>query len=65
MIDQKKKQSHESLMLMKEQINKISWIKNRSNKFNEDFGEEELNRKLLEEDNIVVASWINDMGIAQ
>ena len=50
---------------MKEQINKIAWIKNRSNKFNEDFGEEELNRKLLEEDNIVVASWINDMGIAQ
>jgi hypothetical protein len=36
----------------------------RSNKFNEnDIDEEQQIKKLLEEDNVVLASWINDMGM--
>jgi hypothetical protein len=37
----------------------------RSNKFNENDIEEEIQiKKLLEEDNVVLASWINDMGMS-
>jgi len=37
----------------------------RSNKFNEnDIDEEQQIKKLLEEDNVVLASWINDMGMS-
>jgi hypothetical protein len=37
----------------------------RSNKFNENDIEEEIQiKKLLEEDNVVLASWINEMGMS-
>lgn len=49
---------------MKEVLNKFAML-DRENKFNEnDIDEEQQIRKLLEEDNVVVSSWINDMGMS-
>jgi len=51
-------------VLLKEALNQFS-ILSRSNKFNEnDIDEEQQIKKLLEEDNVVVSSWINDMGMS-
>ena len=54
----------ESVVLLKEALNQFSML-SRSNKFNEnDIDEEQQIKKLLEEDNVVVSSWINDMGMS-
>jgi hypothetical protein len=51
-------------VLLKEALNQFAML-SRSNKFNEnDIDEEQQIKKLLEEDNVVVASWINDMGMS-
>jgi hypothetical protein len=53
------KKKRESVVLIKESIANFGWI-SRNNKFNED----DTNiKKVLDEDNVVVASWINDMGL--
>lgn len=61
----KKVQNHrESVVLLKEALNQFAML-SRSNKFNEnDIDEEQQIKKLLEEDNVVVASWINEMGMS-
>ena len=49
---------------MKEVLSNFAML-DRENKFNEnDIDEEQQIRKLLEEDNVVVSSWINDMGMS-
>ena len=56
-------QHQSSVVLLKEQLNQFALF-TRSNKFNEGNEDEEQQlHKLLEEDNIVAASWINDMGL--
>lgn len=59
----KSSQHRDSVVLLKESLDQFAWLK-RSNKFNEgDADEENSIKKLLEEDNVVVASWINDMAL--
>ena len=50
--------------MMTEKLEQFGWI-SRQNNFNEGEGDDETLKKFLEEDNLVVASWINDLGNGQ
>ena len=48
--------------MLKETLKKFG-LMGRADRFNENVDEDYTIKKLLEEDNVVVASWINDMGL--